>query len=120
VLTRPISAIITLAVILTFGITFVVSLCIILQFFLLLFEVIAIFVLIVEPAICCLLLVILVVVNDVPPCRCHSATTEAPINQVLTDEDDALDALVRGTLLLACVVYDEALLIGQEGSRAGQ
>ena len=116
-LTCPISAIITLSV--TLGMSFVVSLCIILQFFLLLFEFIAIVVLIVEPAICSLLLVILIVVVDVPSCRRPSATTEAPIDQVLTDEDDALDALVRGTLLLACVVYNEALLLGQEGSRAG-
>lgn len=120
-LTRSISTIITLAI----GISFIISLCIILQFFLLLFEVIAIvfievitFVFIVEPVIGCLLLVILIVVIDVSPC--HPSTTEAPIDHVLADEDDTLDALVRCTLLLACVVYDEALLIGQEGSRAGK
>jgi hypothetical protein len=120
-LTRSISTIITLALV----ISFVISLCIILQFFLLLIEVIAIllieviaFVFIVEPVIGRLLLVILIVVIDVSPC--HSTTTEAPIDHVLADEDDTLDALVRCTLLLACVVYDEALLIGQEGSRTGK
>ena len=120
-LTRSISTIIILALALDFGISFVVSLSIILQFFLLLFEfVIAILVLIVEPAIGRLLLVILIVVVDVSPCRPSASTTDAPIDQVLTDEDDALDTLVRGTLLLACVVNNEALLLGQEGSRAGQ
>jgi hypothetical protein len=120
-LTRSISTIITLAI----GISFVISHCIILHFFLLLIEVIAIvfieviaFVFIVEPVIGCLLLVILIVVIDVSPC--HPSTTEAPIDHVLADEDDTLDALVRCTLLLACVVYDETLLIGQEGSRAGK
>jgi hypothetical protein len=128
-LTRSISTIITLPIAINLsiaiGITFIISHCIILHFFLLLFEVIAIvfieviaFVFIVEPVIGCLLLVILIVVIDVFPC--HPSTTEAPIDHVLADEDDTLDALVRCTLLLACVVYDETLLIGQEGSRAGK
>ena len=118
-LTRSISTIITLAIDLAnaivIAISFVISLCIILQFFLLfVIEVVAI-VFIVELAIGCLLLVILIAVIDVLPSS--SFISEAPIDNVLTDEDDALDALVRGTLLLACIVYNEALLLGQEGGR---
>jgi hypothetical protein len=65
---------------------------------------------IIQPIICSVLLIAVL----------YPAVPETPVDQVLTDEDHALDALVRGPLLLARVVYDQPLLLGQERRRSGQ
>ena len=108
-LTRSILPIINLVFAhgITVGLAITVSLRISLQFLLLTF-VLAV----VEPVIGSSVLLIAVLDLSIVP--------ETPINQVLADEDHALDALVRGPLLLARIVYNQALLFGQERRRAGQ